>query len=123
MKTANDLSSIVETLWLRASEHLTDEELDQIAKADDEESTAACLVEYLQEVLEGTACFVMSDNENGRIGSFQSPESVSVLMLFIARTLNAVEAGMYAGRWARDMKLARSNGLGGYLSHQNRGAK
>ena len=118
------LSRIVETLWLKAAEHLTDEELDQIAEADDEGSTALCLVEYLQKVLEPTACLVMADDNGGaNTGSFSSCSDVSSLMLFICHVLNAVEAGMYAGRWARDMKLARSRGLDGYLAQQNRREK
>lgn len=118
------LSTVVETLWIKAAPHLTDEELERIAEADDEGSTALCLVEYLQDVLEPMACLAMADDNGGaNTGSFRSSRDVSSLMLFIASTLNAIEAGMYAGRWARDMKFARAKGIESCVVQKNGGTK
>lgn len=88
------ITSNMAMLFSRASENLTDDDLDRLDGLSQVAEDAAV---YLQQVVEGIGCYVLNDSaeENGRkkshcVGLFQETGSVSNLLFNIAHQVDMI---------------------------------
>jgi len=97
MKSIHDA---VTALYIRASDHMTPAELDEVGSTmlDQAESAAR----NLSSVAEGISCLVSNDGmQDSPFGSFQDSDSVSGLLWSISQQADMIAALIWVGGEAR----------------------
>jgi hypothetical protein len=107
----SDLYNIINHLWERTADKLNDEELQWFTMATE---PAQNLVQRLQQVLEGIAYLVESDDRRGEryaeCGSFQNPSDASALLFFAAQSVESVRSLLMVAT-AAQARLDRTRAL------------
>lgn len=90
-----NIASVVHELWERTADQLSRSELEWFADATE---SAVMTMQNLEEVMEGIGCLVNADeSDNCATGSFQTPQSTSALLFFLAESVRHARALVTVG--------------------------